>query len=203
MKKLSYWLVVCLGLNFGCSGGDNSAPETVDTDSYILTDISGTDVKRAVRTDAAGNLIEEGFLRDNAKTGTWVYYESGNPLPVKLVSYIDGKYNGLYLEFNERGQINLRASYLNNKLDGPWGKYRFGRAEEEAHYQNGKLDGVYKAYYVRTGKLQSSTEYKDGVQDGWYRFYNEEGEVTLEYEYRNGEKVSGGIVNPEDSNEPQ
>ncbi len=37
-------------------------------------------------------------------------------------------------------------------------------------------------------------EYVDGFQHGMYRFYGEDGDVQLEYEYKNGEKVTGGIV---------
>lgn len=206
MKKLIYLFVFWLAaVNYACeqAGGGGAEGEKVDTSNLAVTDIPGSEVKRVERKTPDGVLMEEGFMRGDLKTGTWAYYEADRDLPAKLISYIDGKYNGLYLEFNDRGQINLRATYKNNQLHGPWAKYRFGRPEEEAYYQNGKLDGVHKVYFVRTGKLQASTEYKNGVQDGWYRFYNEDGEVTLEYEYRNGEKVGGGIVNPEKENEPQ
>ena len=75
--------------------------------------------------------------------------------------------------------------------------------EEEATYKDGELHGMYRVYYKRDGKLQSEAEYKNGVQDGVYRFFNEEGAITLEYQFKNGEKVSGGIVNPDQPNDPK
>ena len=90
--------------------------------------------------------------------------------------------------------MSLRATYQNNKLHGFWGKYSFGRPEMEAFYKDGQLNGPYYEYDTHDGKLQKEINYKNGKQDGKYRFYNEEGKVTVEYDYRDGEKVGGGIV---------
>ena len=38
-----------------------------------------------------------------------------------------------------------------------------------------------------------SSEFKDGKPHGKMSFYDEE-KLIMEYEYKNGEKVSGGIV---------
>lgn len=186
-----------------CSGGGNAAAPTLDASGYIVEDIPGLSAKMAYKYDDAGNLIEEGMLIDGVKTGTWINYHPGTKFPAKITSYEAGMNNGPYMEFNPRGQIQLRATYRNNLLHGMWGKYSFGRTEEEAEYKDGKLHGLYRVYYKRDGKLQSEAEYKNGQQDGIYRFYNEAGEVTLEYQYENGEKVSGGIVDAEKPNEPR
>ena len=63
-------------------------------------------------------------------------------------------------------------------------------------YKDDKLEGTARTYDDRTFKLKQEVEYKDGKQDGFFRYYDEEGNVTLEYQYKNGEKVSGGIVEP-------
>jgi len=36
-------------------------------------------------------------------------------------------------------------------------------------------------------------EYKNGKQDGMYKYYDEDGKVVMEYVYKDGEKVSGGM----------
>lgn len=201
MKK-TFWLFLISAALWNCSGGGASAP-TMDATGYLVEDIPGLSAKSALKYDDAGNLIEEGLLINGVKTGAWVAYHPGSRFPATLISYEGGMYNGPYLEFNQRGQLQLRASYRNNLLHGPWGKYSFGRPEEEAEYKEGQLHGMYRVYYKRDGKLQSEAEYKNGKQDGLYRFYNEQGEVTLEYQYKNGEKVSGGIIEPEKANEPR
>lgn len=202
MKKISLFILVMATL-WGCSGGGGAGAPVMDASGYQLEDIPGLSAKIANKYDANGVLIEEGLLINGVKTGTWITYHAETKFPATVISYEGGMYNGPYMEFNERGQLSLRATYRNNLLHGSWGKYSFGRTEEEATYKDGKLHGIYRVYQKRNGKLQSEAEYKDGVQDGIYRFYNEEGEVTLEYQFKDGEKVSGGIVNPEKANEPK
>jgi antitoxin component YwqK of YwqJK toxin-antitoxin module len=163
-------------------------------EGYELTTVPGSDASMAVKLDAEGKKVEEGLIKNGQKAGTWIQYHVGGEFPSKIVSYVDGKYNGPYMEFNERGQLALRATYQNNKLHGDWGKYSFGRPEILARYQNGELSGTYIEYDKKSGKIQKEISYKNGKQHGMYRFYNEKGEVTLEYEYKDGEKVGGGIL---------
>lgn len=179
-----------------CSDGSTGGAEAEQFESagYITEDIPGTSYQRVTKVSNMNTLQEEGLTRNGLREGTWVIYHPGGEFPEKLISYAQGMYNGPYLEFNDRGQMSLRATYKNNVLDGPWGKYRFGRAEKQAHYKNGELDGTVKEFDGQTGKLIKEVNYKGGLQHGMLRFFNEEGEVTLEYEYKNGEKVGGGIV---------
>ncbi len=189
------FLAASLALLAACNNSNaGGASEQFDSSGYTTEDIPGTPYQRVFILRADNTLQEEGLVRGGVKDGTWVIYHDGGEFPAKVISYASGMYNGPYMEFNERGQLALRATYKNNILDGPWGKYRFGRPEAEAHYKNGKFHGTYKEYDSSTGKLLKEINYKDGVQHGMLRFFNDAGEVTLEYEYRNGEKVSGGIV---------
>lgn len=201
MKNLLY-LFIMLFL-FACQANNesankaseqNAAAPASNTQDYTLEAVPGTNWQRASKLDAEGNLVETGFFENGKKVGTWVLYEQSKKyFPSQLSTYEDGKLNGIHMEFNEGGMIGLIAYYQDNLLHGTWGKYQFGRVAEEAQYKNGKLDGVYNVYTLATGKLQTSAEYKNGVQDGYYRTYNPEGQVTTEYLYRNGERVSGGV----------
>jgi antitoxin component YwqK of YwqJK toxin-antitoxin module len=164
------------------------------TEGYEVTYIENSPAQRLLKRNAEGAIIEEGMLYDGRKIGAWIEYGPEGKFPAKLTTYADGNYNGTYLEFNTRGHITLRATYKNNKLDGPWAAYSFGRVEKQAHYKDGELDGTYLEYNKKTGDLQKEVNYKDGKQHGAYRFYDEEGNVMLEYEYRDGEKVEGGVV---------
>lgn len=202
MKNL---LIVALLLIFfaSCNNAGQKAAPVVDASGYIVESIPGSTIQKVRKEDEQGNLIEEGFLQNGVKVGTWTTYKAEIEFPKTIISYVDGQYTGPYLEFNDRGQLELKAGYLNNQLHGPWGKYRFGRPEATANYTNGELDGTYKEYFTRDGKIQKEVNYKNGVEHGTMRFYNEEGEVTVEYEYKNGEKVSGGILNPDAPNAPK
>lgn len=167
---------------------------TVDLSNYTTEDVPGTNLKRAVKYDEKGNLLEIGYVENGVKVGSWVTYHPEKMFPQQLTNYIDGKQTGLYMEFNEGGVTDRIANYQNNELHGPSAKYRFSRLEELAEYKNGKLDGVFKSYRIQDGKLQTSAEYKNGVQDGYYRTYNPDGRITTEYLYKNGEQVSGNTA---------
>jgi antitoxin component YwqK of YwqJK toxin-antitoxin module len=59
---------------------------------------------------------------------------------------------------------------------------------------DGLLDGNYKKYYDGTDKVQQEMNYKNNKLDGDVIYYNEQGIATMKYIYKNGEKVSGGLV---------
>ncbi len=181
----------------GSSVASSGSPvEANEFEGYDIIDVEGSPAQRVVKRNAEGTVVEEGMLYNGQKVGAWITYEPEGNFPAQLITYADGRYNGTYLEFNQRGHITLRATYKDNQLHGPWAAYSFGRVEKKANYKNGELDGTYLEYNKKTGKIQKEANYKEGVQHGTYRFYDEEGNVMLKYEYRNGEKVEGTVQQP-------
>lgn len=184
------------------TGGASSTPEGSTGPSglqwaaYETEAIPGTDTKTVILRDPSNGLIRErGQMRNGLAVGAWQFYEGDqDAIPAKLITFVDGRYNGVYLEYDDQGGLDLIAHYRNNKLHGPWGNYRFGRPEKTANYVDGELDGLYQEFSIRNGNLLKEANYKNGKEDGMFRFYNDAGELTMEYEYRDGEKVSGGMV---------
>jgi antitoxin component YwqK of YwqJK toxin-antitoxin module len=202
MKQFIFLFGFAMFLN-ACGGGGNSAPAvgaSIDLSGFEIQDIPGTNFQKVVKRTSDGTLLEEGVIMDGKRNGMWVTYHTDNEIPKTIVNYVNDVSSGSYYSFNNRGQLEEMRGYLNNELDGKWGKYKFGRTTEEANYKNGKFDGVYKSYFANSDKVQKEFNYKNGELHGNYKFYNEDGQVTLEYEYDNGEKVSGGIVEPASSN---
>lgn len=192
---LSLALLTCQN-NSSATSTDSTASIPL-SDGYTYEAVPGSQAQIGFLRDATGKIIETGGVRDGKKNGAWTYYSGDKEFPTKLITYVDDIYNGIYIEFNERGQAELMATYQNNKLHGPWGKYRFGRAELTANYQDGELDGVFREYDFRNGNLKKEASYKAGTLDGLVRDYDEQGNVMVEYMYKDGEKISGGIVAPE------
>ena len=199
-------LVLVLAVLLSCENNSSPAPApaaatTATTEAsspspsdYEMTPIPGTAASMAKLILPDGSIKEAGPMANGKKNGTWTYYGVDGGFPVKVISFVDDMYNGVYLEFNDRGQAELMATYKNNKLDGPYGKYRFGREELTANYKDGELDGIMREYDFRDGKLKKEASYKDGQLDGLVREYDAEGNVMVEYMYRDGEKISGGVV---------
>lgn len=146
-------------------------------------------MKKVVKKYIDDTIIEEGRLLNGLRSGTWFTYEVGGAFPEKIMTYANGMANGPYYALNERGQIEVKAYYKDNKLHGDWAEYKFGRPIKEATYYNGELNGVYREYKTGSGKIQKEIEYKMGKMNGRYLFYDDEGNVVLDYQYKNGEKV--------------
>lgn len=194
---------------FACGPGETPDPpaqvSTVgSTAGYTLEPIPGSDMVKAVKVDENGVVQEKGFFLNDLPEGTWYYFEPRYvEFPKRIISYHQGVMNGPYFELSESGTIVLQAYYENNELNGHWGTYKFGRPLKTADYKQGVLDGIYQEYTTSTGKLAKEIQYKNGKEDGYYRFLNDDGEVTLEYTYKNGEKVGGGMIEGDGPNEPK
>ena len=188
-----FGLVVLISCNNGSSTGTaNAASE--DFSGYELSTIPGSTAKRAIKKDTNGKILEQGVIENGQRNGQWITFNTENNLPKTITNFKDGKYTGLLIEYNNRGQIEKMTSYLDNVLDGHYGQYKFGRTIEEGTYVNGQLEGVYRTYFNNKDVIQQEMHYKNGKLDGNAKWFNEEGAVVMEYEYKNGEKVSGGVV---------
>ena len=203
--KYLFLLVLCVSI-FACDNSNSPTvvPQTIGDATYLLEAIPNSTAQLATQEDANGVVIASGQVVNNLKNGTWLTFDpEKKDFPKTLTTYIDGIKNGPYFEFNDRGQIQVTTNFKNDQYHGKYAKYRFSRPEEEREYKDGQLHGVYKTFFQRTGKLQKEMTYKDGQLDGPYRFYNEDGQVTVEYSYKNGAKVSGGIIDSTKVNPPK
>jgi len=201
MAKNNFYLLLFLFI-MSCAGKEEStttsAPATTpDLAGFTLQDISGTSFQKATKLDASNVLIEEGQLHNGKRTGAWISFYPKDGRVKSIVQYLNGKKNGLYLEMNDRGSVDLQANYTDDVLTGKWVKYKFGsKPEKEINYNSaGKLDGAYREFH-NNGKMLKEIYYKNGVQDGKFRQFNDKEQVIMEYDYKDGEKISGGIVKP-------
>jgi hypothetical protein len=191
MKKIATALF-CILLAAACQTAP--AGEAADLTGYTLESVPGSSWKKAIKTDG-DRVVEEGYIAGGKKTGVWVtYYNDTKNYPRIIASYADGVLEGPYMEVNNYGQYEMVAHYSQSKLHGRVAKYNLTRLVEEMYYQDGLLEGPYTLYFPNSEVKQRTAEFKKGKEDGIIRFYNDQGKITMEYEYRNGEKISGGIV---------
>jgi antitoxin component YwqK of YwqJK toxin-antitoxin module len=174
-----------------------SAPKgeagTGDLSGMVLEDIPGSTIQYARQIDTISKLRNEGFIENGKKTGQWIEYNAQGEISW-IKSYVNGKLEGTVMRMTFRNQVDLMLNYKQDVQDGPWTSYKFGKVIEQRNYKAGKLDGTVLTYDDRTFNLRQEVQYKDGLQDGYFKYYDDEGNVTLEYEYKKGEKVSGGMV---------
>ena len=191
--SIPFVILLCLGLS--CQQQDTavqntpSEAQTLDSDAqFSMVPIPASSYQFAQKKGSNAELIEEGVTDEKGmKNGIWVTYQGRSAYPAKIVSYVNGLYNGPYFEFDAYGRMTVRADYMNNKLNGLLVKFNNGTLAQESAYINGVLDGVYKEFNQK-GAVEKEIHYKDGKLDGPFRYYDENGKVTLEYQYKNGKQ---------------
>ncbi len=133
-----------------------------------------------------GSVVEKAIYKDNFKHGDWEkYYEDGKPLLKCHV--VDGlHYEGKYTEWYPDGTKRIEGTYVDGKKESSWYEfnengsihviyvYRGGKVEEE-HPRN----GVFDAYYPND-ILRSSYTYKEGNKHGPFKEYYHQGEWKTE-----------------------
>ena len=134
------------------------------------------------------DCVIEGTVLNGQKVGTWMEYFSSTPyLPKKIVSYENGKMNGVYIEMDKTGSITKKAEYKNNMLDGQCSEwFRGGRLSKLNTYKEGQLNGQQILCYEQGGNLEVSN-YKNGVRDGETSWFDEKGGKKMTIFYKNGQ----------------
>ena len=129
----------------------------------------------------------EGQVLNGQKEGTWVEYFPGDKfLPKRIVTYANGKKNGLYLEIDNTGSVTKQAEYKNDILNGQvtcW--YRGGRLSRMNSYKDGKLDGRQIICYEKGG-VQEESNYLNDQRHGVCTWFDESGNKLMSIEYNAG-----------------
>lgn len=201
--------VSIIGFLFACGGAGSSdstvtpatagiTTEPIDFAQAIVTDYSADGFKHVKNIAPNGGLItSEGPTYNGKKEGTWIVYYTGrdsNKIK-KITNYHQDQISGLSLEFSNSGTITKRVDYDNGQIHGIYAEYKYNRAQKYIEYTNGVMNGAYNTYYSN-GKKQQETAYTNGKKNGKSIFYNEEEQVIMEFDYKNGDKISGGKVDP-------
>ena len=185
-----YWIYFSLIIFISCQG--TSTGPKYDLKGYDTENIGGG-AQLVTYQDDNLYFLANGAVINGVRNGSWVTYHPNTNKIKTITNYINGEKNGVEISMNDRGQIESMIGYKNNVLHGVKANYQFGRPTDETTYKDGKIDGPF-AVYNGQAQLQKKGFFKNGKQDGKLTFYDEKGNVTLEYEYKDGEKISGGIV---------
>lgn len=196
--NLNLFVVLFIMVLISCGGNTiNPNAQTegnqIDLSMYNQRNIPQSDWKHVSRNQAGEELYEEGFVKNGKKEGTWTTYYPETGYIQSIASYTNGVLMGPYIEFDERGRINRQIGYENNLLSGKMGEFKNGRPVKTMEYLNGLLDGTLREYNNKSQVIKEA-EYRKNQLDGKVSQYNEDGKLVLEYIYKNGEKISGGII---------
>lgn len=196
--KVVFFLLFSLFMGCDATEKNNGSDVNSGVAKAVLAGFSeeklpGSDLTYVCRKFSDGGIIEEGYVQNGVKTGNWILYHSDTRHMKTMNNYLKGKLNGPQYEYNRRGNVDLRTTYQNGELSGLYIEYSNGRLKKEITYKNGKINGYIKEFNNRE-KLFRFTEYQDNALHGKAITYNEEGKIIMEYLYKNGKKISGGLV---------
>lgn len=186
-----------LSLLIACGGNSSSSSASSDLQinltGFSELAIPNSNATLVTKKDGAGKMIEQGIVRAGQKDGPWTVFHENESIK-SITTYINGILNGAHLEFNNRGQLEKRVEYLNNNFHGLYGEYKYGRPLKEINYTEGIQEGPFRIWNDM-GKLKQRGTNKNGKLEGTLDYFDDEENKIMSYEYKNGEVVSGGMLN--------
>jgi len=132
-------------------------------------------------------ISQQGNYLNGMREGIWCEFHP-NGLVQTATSYVNGVKEGLHIEMNANGQLAKRIFFHNDLRHGEYKEFNYATVKEQRTYKNGKIDGLVKIFYDN-GKLMEDGMYQNGLREGVSKWYDQEGNVTITYEYKNGELV--------------
>jgi antitoxin component YwqK of YwqJK toxin-antitoxin module len=170
----------------GTTNGDAEEGIPVGALKEEFTDTPG--LVRVTLVDQGGLKSADGYYLNNQRHGTWTEYQT-NGIIKSITSYYKGKKEGLCVEMNN-GQMTKRFYYHNGLRHGDYKEFISTSLKEERNYVNGKIEGVVRIFYDYNSKLMEEGNYKNGLRDGISKWYDQDGKLAIQYEYKNGELVN-------------
>ncbi len=150
--------------------------------------------------DNSGRLIFSGTYRDTIPVGihrffdkngnvvnSFIFNEDGKKVAEGIITK-EGKKEGKWKYFNDKGNLKSEGNYVNNKRNGRW-KYYFnnGKVEQTGDFKNDMNDGVW-TWFLDNGEIRKEEYYLNGKEDGESVEYDETGKIIEKGEYIEGEK---------------
>ena len=133
------------------------------------------------------NLNNLSAKQDNIKNGVEKTYYPNGVLWLEL-TYKNGKLEGIQKSYFENGKIQTEDEYKNDKRNGQYKGYSSnGNLYVEYTFIDDKKNGPFALYY-KSGKKKGT--YKDDVVHGRVSFFEEDGTLSMEVEFKNGNPVS-------------
>ena len=132
-------------------------------------------------------MLQQGDYLEGVREGVWTEFHP-NGFVKLVVGYVNGRKQGQQLELDNRGQLEVRSTFYQDKLHGQYVKYNRTRIKEKKNYDNGQLSGLKEIFYGN-GTIMEQSNYVAGQMDGIAKWFDQEGNVTIEYLYKNGELI--------------
>lgn len=157
----------------------------------MLENITGQESKEQVQED--GRTYNAHITYKNGtkiKHGKEILYYLNGGVAQKAF-YVDGKREGLFQMFSQKGVLIYEAYYRNGLLHGPCKLFDVtsGKIKSEMNFAYGLQEGQMNIYDVKNGKLWHQLYYKQGKKEGKAVEFDESGKIVREIFYRDDMEI--------------
>jgi antitoxin component YwqK of YwqJK toxin-antitoxin module len=143
-------------------------------DTINQTDAQGLKQGYWEKRDPQGNLVYQGYFKDNKPEGEMKrYYETG-----ELKAILNYRHNSEIVHtrfYYDTGEIAAEGLYLRNQKDSLWKYYSYytGALTSTEIYANGVKQGIEKKYYPN-GQVSEEIEWQNGIKNGmWNQYFDD------------------------------
>jgi antitoxin component YwqK of YwqJK toxin-antitoxin module len=170
-----------------------------------------------------GEFRAKGLYAANNKINEWIYYYPNGKIEQKGVydkkgrpkgrwewfyengalmreeNYVNGKREGLMVDYTEDGKILTKGEYFDNMKEGIW-VYETPDYKEIGRYTADKQDSLWKSYYMPKGKPRFEGRFLSGDPEGVHTWYYPNGQRMFFGNYSGGLKQGDWRFYDEDGN---
>ena len=132
----------------------------------------------------------QGKIKKGKKVGPWVWSFKNmfGKIVIGKATYKDGKFDGLFVQHYDNGQLKDKVTFKDGKPDGPYVEYwDSGRLAKKLTYKDGNEEGPWISYY-HTGQLFQKGTYKDGNEEGPWVNYHSNGQLDNKGTYKDDKR---------------
>ena len=160
----------------------NSTGDTINKISYLIGKKNGYYIQYNTdrsRPEYIGSIVSKELYVNDMKQGVSYYYYLNGTMK-ETISFIDGKEDGISIEFAEDGRIITIKRYFRGSLTE--------RQKINRYDANNTKDGEWLEFYEGV-KVSKEINYKNGLLHGYYKEYGTDGKLLITLLYDNGKLV--------------
>jgi antitoxin component YwqK of YwqJK toxin-antitoxin module len=180
-------IAICIYLLLNVPGISQSGQDINQTDK------EGRKQGRWIKYYPAGNVMYDGFFKDDKPDGEFKRFYEDNVIKSLLTFSKNGTEAGARLYYSN-GMIASTGKYVNQLKEGKWQFFSStneGVLISEEEYSGDKRNGLSITYYPN-GTIAEKLYYNNDIRNGeWVKYYPD-GTLTFETTFRNG-KLNGSF----------
>lgn len=134
----------------------------------------------------SGELAARGNYIETKRDSVWLYYSNITKTVSRRVEYAGGKQHGKEQSLYPEGNVAEEIIWENGLKNGHWIQYfKTGQAKLRATYINDQLEGAFTIFFP-DGKKEIEGVYRHGARNDEWTYYDENGKLVTIIRYAEG-----------------